>query len=188
MRTNFVSFPLAQLEVQEHDLEPLNDSNHPAELDEDLGSGPDHVIFDPAIFEKLLQQECKLWQKKLRLQDWNIHVSVCRLNEMPDQDCIGFIKPEIERKDAKMLILSPMDSPLVSDNFINHEEINYALTIVHELLHLHLFPFTQRLNEQETVAEEQAVNALSRCIVAAYAAKIKPLTVPTSLLAPGNYL
>jgi hypothetical protein len=151
-------------------------------------SESEQVPFDPAIFEKLLQHECRLWQHKLRLQDWNVKVVLCRLNEMPDNDAIGYIKPVLERKDAYMLLLSPMDTPLLAAKFLNDEEVNYGLTIVHELLHLHLWPFTQRLNEAETVAEEQAINALSRCIVSAYSSKIKPLVSPSTTASTGHYL
>lgn len=135
-------------------------------------------VFDPEVFEKLLQKECKMWQHKLRLQDWTVKVTLCRLNEMPDRDCIGFIQPQLDRKDAVMLLLSPMDVPLLPHPYLNDEEMNYGLTIVHELLHLHTFPFTRKLDEHETIAEEQAINAISRAIVTAYTPKVKPVGMP----------
>ena len=148
----------------------------------------DTTAFDPDIFEKLLQHECHRWQAKLRLQDWNVHVTLCRLNEMPGKDALAAIFPSIERKDALMRVLSPLDVPLVAEHFQCNEEINYGLTLVHELLHLHFWGFTQNQTDVELVAEEQAVNALSRCIVSAYAHKIKPLTSSSKVSSVGHYL
>lgn len=144
--------------------------------------------FDPDIFEKLLQNECIRWQHKLRLQDWNVRVTLCRLNEMSDREALAEIFPSLERKDAHMRILSPMDIQLLNAQFLNNEEINYGLTIVHELIHLHLWPFAQNQTEAQLIAEEQAVNALSRCIVSAHAHKIKPLTTPAATQSPGHYI
>lgn len=150
-------------------------------------SESEHIPFDASVFEHMLQTECRLWQKKLRLQDWNVKVHLCRLHEMPDREAIGAIIPIPERKDAQMYLLSPMDTPLLAQHFIAAEEMNYALTIVHELLHLHLAPFTQHLSDAEQVQEEVAINAISRCLVNAYAKQHKPLTPPVT--APvGHYL
>ena len=186
MRINYVSLPLAQQEGIPSDLP---DPNDPEEPPTDSGSEHELVAFDQQTFEKLLQRECKLWQRKLRLQDWNVQVILCRLNEMPNKDCVASIHPVMERKDAKMMLLSPTDLPLLSAAFLNNEEVNYGLTIVHELLHLHLYAFTQKLTEAETVAEEQAVNAISRSIVDAHSHKIKPLRSSAMVEPPvGHYL
>ena len=159
-------------------------------------TGDEHVIdpsvpFDPEAFEKLLQRECKIWQKRLRLQDWNVHVQLCRLNEMPGREALGAIFPSLERKDALMKLLSPMDVPLIAENFQGDEEMNYGLTIVHELIHIHLWLFTQNQDDAQLVAEEQAVNALSRSLVAAYMDKATLLTrVKSTTVAKehGHYL
>ena len=143
--------------------------------------------FNPEGFEKLLKRECKMWQHRLRLQDWNVCVTLCRLNEMPDRNAIGCISPSIERKDAQMKILSPLDVPLIAENFVGGEEMNYGLTIVHELLHLHMWGFTQNQEPNQLVAEEQAINAISRALVAAYVPKTQ--TRPISTKTPhGHYL
>ncbi len=156
--------------------------------DEDSDSANDPIPFDPALVEKLLQTECKGWQKKLRLQDWNVRVHLVRLNEMPDREAIGAIFPVPERKDARMLLLSPMDAPLLAGGFMGGEELNYGLTIIHELLHLHTCMFTSNQTEAEAVAEEQAVNAISRCIFNAYAKLHKPILTPKESTVVGHYL
>lgn len=144
--------------------------------------------FNHAVFEGLLRKETRAWQRKLRLQDWNISVHLVRLNEMPDQDAIGAIFPHIERKDARMFLLSPIDVPLLAAGFLNDEEINYSLTIVHELLHLHMAPFTKNADAASIESEEIAVNAISRCIIAAFTKSAKALTTPVKTESAGHYL
>lgn len=135
-----------------------------------------------------LQKQCHMWQQKLRLQDWNVHVVLARLHEIPGRDAIGYITPVPERKDAHMTLLSPVDIPQVSSGFLKGEELNYDLTIVHELIHLHLWPFASNLTEAELMCEEQAVNAISRCIIAAYAHHSVLQDTPIVSQVPGHYL
>ena len=138
--------------------------------------------------QDMLQKECELWQKKLYLQDWTIEVKLCRQHEMPNPDSIAVIQHWTERKDARMHLLAPIDIPLVQDHFINGEAGNYDISIVHELLHLHLIPLSDYENETKRTAEEQVVNALSRTIVKAYANTIKPVIPPVTLDRTGHYL
>lgn len=135
-----------------------------------------------------LQKQCHMWQRKLRLQDWNVHVSLARLSDMPGGDAIGAIVPRHERKDAQMTLLTPLDLPLVSAGFLQQEELNYDLTIVHELIHLHLWSFTLNLTEAQLVCEEQAVNALSRCIIAAHSHQSATQDTPLVEQTSGHYL
>jgi len=179
--------PLTSEELPQLAESPL-ESPSDAEPPSPSASESNTPEFDHDIFEKLLQHECQRWQHKLRLQDWNVRVELCRLNEMSDHQALAEIFPSLERKDAHMRILTPMDVPLLRAQFLNNEEINYGLTIVHELIHLHLWPFAQNQTEAQVVAEEQAVNALSRCIVHAYANKIKPLTTSVKAKEVGHYL
>ncbi len=142
--------------------------------------------------QALLQKECELWQQKLRLQDWNVEVRLCRLNQLPE-DSIACIQHYTERKDAVLKVLSPMDIPLVKDEFLGTEAANYDLSLVHELLHLHLIPLSDYSNESRRMAEEQIVNTLSRTIVHAYEQIPKPETQLLSktletTLSTGHYL
>lgn len=123
------------------------------------------AAFDPVVFEQLVQATCERWQRQLYLRDWNVRVKVVRQADMPSPDAIGYIFSVLERKDAQLFLLSPLDVHTLADRFYDHEESNYTLTIVHELLHLHFAPVTQRANEIEQIAEEQAINAISRCLV-----------------------
>lgn len=135
----------------------------------------------------LLQKECELWQKKLRLQDWNIEVKLCRIHQMPQQ-ALAHIEFFVERKDAFLTLLAPCDLPLIEDNFLGNEAANYDISIVHELLHLHFIGLGDPDNEVHTMLEEQAVNTLSRAFVTAHAGTIKSLVPPTKLDDAGHYL
>lgn len=165
-------------------VESLSEAESPSPSASESDTSP----FDPDIFEKLLQHECVRWQHKLRLQDWNVKVVLCRINEMSDREALAEIFPALERKDAVMRVLMPADIELLQAHYLNNEEVNYGLTIVHELIHLHLWPFAQNQTDAQLIAEEQAVNALSRCIVGAYAHKIKPLVPSSSVKSAGHYL
>lgn len=159
-------------------------------------SAPEAVVaLDLDKVEEMLQAECLLWQQRLRLQDWNVQVKLCRLNEISGGDALANITHYEERKDAVMRLLAPMDIPLVKEEFLGCEASNYDLSIVHELLHLHLIPLSDYNNPAKRVAEEQAINAISRCLVEAITTKqpetplIKPVEVPTpDTLSSGHYL
>lgn len=158
------------------------------------GKEEPHAVLDLENVERLLQAECLLWQERLRLQDWNVEVRLCRLNEIAGGDALASITHYEERKDAVMRLLAPMDIPLVKEDFLGCEASNYDLSIVHELLHLHLIPLSDYNNPAKRVAEEQAINAISRCLVDAITLKqpetplIKPVEVPTPPLNSGHYL
>lgn len=137
----------------------------------------------------LLQKECELWQKKLRLQDWNIEVQLCRMNELPE-DSIACVTHYEERKDAVIKLLAPIDIPLVKEHFLGNEAANYDISLVHELLHLHLIPLSDYRDNAKRLAEEQIVNTLSRALVDAYHQKVE-IPIPVAAVEPqssGHYL
>lgn len=142
--------------------------------------GPDDVTL-------MLQTECELWQKRLRLQDWNIEVKVKRFTEMPSE-ALAAIQSFEERKDAFMYLLAPIDIELVQDRFLGNEAANYSMSIVHELLHLQLLPLSEYDDERKRIAEEQIVNTLSRVLVESYSSKVQTLVPPTTPHSTGHYL
>lgn len=150
---------------------------------------PDETIevADNDDFTTLLEAQVTVWQKRLRLQDWNVEVKLCRWNDMP-QEAVAAIEYFEERKDARMHLLAPCDIPLVANRFLGDEASNYDISIVHELLHLHLIPLSDYENQTKRVAEEQVINALSRMIVGAYASTAKALVPPTTPTGVGHYI
>ena len=149
---------------------------------------PDPELNDESL-EELLYERCEYWKKVLRLQDWNVDIEVRRKHEMADPHCIGCIRIFDEGKDAKIHLLSPVDLVTVEEAFIDHEELNYDITLVHELLHLHFQPFAEDDSTYKGICQEQAINILSRALVAAHHAKAKlVLKEPVEKKEHGHYL
>lgn len=122
-------------------------------------------------FEDAARDQVKYWQEVLRLQDWNVDLAIVRPHQMtggvgnsPIAQCDIYER----RKDAKMRLLHPMDLPTVAEYFTNGEEQDYDVTMVHELLHLHFQPFAAAGNTTQEVAQEQAIESISRAIVSLY--------------------
>lgn len=120
---------------------------------------------DDEVFVQELRKQLVFWQKVLYLQDWTIDIRIVRQWEMGDQLTLAQCEWFIQRKDAIIRVLAPSDLPGVSHRFLNDEECDYDISVVHELLHLHFAPFHKAEDE---VAHEQAINSISRGIVKAW--------------------
>ena len=93
----------------------------------------------------------RLWQKRLRLQDWDVTPIVRTVADMPDT--LGEIAPDEGEMKAPMSI----------------REDQGEATVVHELLHLRLWPYSDGdANEPNHEARETAINLLADCFVRAY--------------------
>ena len=186
--------PLVLLAQQSGSTSPKPSTKESAPSSESapLDSGSDDLdvlAVAPADFEKLLQAETLMWQKKLYLQDWTVKVRLCRLNEMPGKDCVGAITCYSKCKDAILQLLAPIDLPLLAKDYMDGEVMNFDLTIVHELLHLHVNPFERPIETAEGVAQEQMINMLSRAFIAAYSAKSQMSMLPPTISSrAGHYL
>lgn len=109
-----------------------------------------------------LRTKCAEWQKVLRLQDWIVDVGISRSRNMKMERCQAEIEPCLPKRMASIRILDPVDYPRDSA-----EPQDMELSLVHELLHIHLFPlFADREDEMRMVAEEQAIEAISRGLIA----------------------
>ena len=98
------------------------------------------------------------WQKRLRLQDWDIFVKTARQVEM---QCGGQGECEwvLKRKEATIVLVDPIDYPpeLVDQDM---EE-----TLVHELLHLHFVILQPKDGTAEDTALEQAIVCIAGALV-----------------------
>lgn len=101
-----------------------------------------------------------MWQKLLRLQDWNITVNVKRRHQMSDQGALGLCKRYPDSKDADIDILSVQDIVAYKEG----DDADYELTLVHELLHVH-FAFMNNDEGHARQQEELIVSTLSRALV-----------------------
>ena len=101
-----------------------------------------------------------MWQKLLRLQDWNITVNVKRRYQMSDHDALGLCRRYPDSKDADIDILSVQDISAHKEG----DDADYELTLVHELLHVH-FTFMNNDEGHARQQEELIVSTLSRALV-----------------------
>lgn len=106
-----------------------------------------------------LKELCILWQKRLRLQDWEVSVRFGHTHEMDDRYSTGTVWYSPRRRQATIKVLFP-DEVEPSDFPFDPER-----TLIHELLHLYFAPFDTAKNSPEEDAEEIAVNALAAAFV-----------------------
>ena len=100
-----------------------------------------------------LEELCAEWQRKLRLQDWQVRVEFARYFDMPGR--LGECDNCPLTKTATIRLLVPGDiGPQNAYPDIEH-------TIIHELLHLHFAPFYDADNPYM----EQAINLIAGALV-----------------------
>lgn len=115
------------------------------------------------IFESQQQMEEALvyWQRLLRLQDWDITIRHERAVDMPHEGQVGANHMFWPKRQATIRILDSVDYP--TDNQDNMQAQDQLLTLVHELLHLHVEPLLNgwedrecRYNDEELCIERTA--------------------------------
>lgn len=109
-----------------------------------------------------LEGLARKWQEILRLRDWEIYVALTRARDFEEEGQAGEADIRLPHRIAKIYILDPVDHSPTYWRPLDLEEV-----LVHELLHLHLEPLWPK--DRDTgchVAEEQAVNALARALIA----------------------
>jgi len=113
------------------------------------------------VTEQEAQVFCEAWQDILSLRDWHIKVTIKRERDMPLQNKSGSINWVLERKEALMTLVDPIDYPSDCMTPYDMEE-----TIVHELLHLHIAPFDNTKDDSlEAIALEQCIHALEKAFI-----------------------
>ncbi|OKP91318.1 hypothetical protein [Paenibacillus sp. P32E] len=109
--------------------------------------------------EEQLKTKCVEWQKVLRLQDWDVKTSIKRARDM-NLDANGVITVHLEHRLASIRILDPLD---YSPEELHPQDMEKIL--VHELLHIHLFPMTKDYEGHLATAEEQAINMITSSLI-----------------------
>lgn len=101
------------------------------------------------------------WQLRLGLMDWDITIKYVRHFDL-DQYTVGTCKWHMKTKEAKIKILVPEDFP----ETIAYRENDIEMTIVHELLHLHISPIVESdTNTFRETIEEQVIHKISKALV-----------------------
>lgn len=111
---------------------------------------------------KQLQARLKFWQKRLRLQDWDITAEFSLAKDIQNEGALGETRiiPNWKTADIKLLSVSEM-----SEDDLRNGDIEQ--TLVHELLHLHtdaLFYMTDQ-SKPLSIINEQLIEAISHALV-----------------------
>tara|TARA_R110000868_G_scaffold24258_3_gene96132 strand:- start:984 stop:1349 length:366 start_codon:yes stop_codon:yes gene_type:complete len=116
---------------------------------------------------KQLNAALTKWQKRLRIQDWDIELEVVdrsTIIDKADSDVLGACQCFDTKKRAQILLLRPED--------IKPGEDNIEVILVHELLHVVMPVQDLRLNIDQKdpayIAYERIVDQMARAFVAAY--------------------
>lgn len=115
---------------------------------------------------KTAQTALAFWQKRLRLQDWNITVAVVRKSEL-STGCYGEVGVNLIYRQAEISLMDPIDF----EESDGERERDMEDSLVHELLHCVLKDCridTRDSNRKLTaagIAEERAIDALAGALV-----------------------
>ena len=114
------------------------------------------------LAERYASERLAVWQKRLKLQDWNIALVVSRATELKPKT-LGNIHWDTEKKTATLRVLDPADYKLPFDEMLQDLEF----TVVHELIHLELSPVLSPLqrNDANRREEEHAVNHMADALL-----------------------
>ena len=112
----------------------------------------------PAVSGEQVHDWLHLWQKRLGLEEWKIDVKIVRIWDL-EQGTLGHIDWSVPHKTATIKVLNPADYELPKEKIPEDME----LSIVHELVHLHLSALP--LNKASRNAEEQVVSMIADALV-----------------------
>lgn len=127
----------------------LSKSAHTAE--------PDPKLDQPAI-SKFVVDRLHVWQQRMDLQDWDIHVQLVRANKL-EPKTLGNVHWDTDVKQATIDVLSPLDYQLPYNAMLADMEV----TVVHELVHIELASLPRSDASRRT--EEHAVNEIAAALL-----------------------
>jgi len=114
------------------------------------------------LAESFTAEKLWAWQKRLKLQDWNITVALARATELKPKT-LGNIHWDTDKKTAIIHVLDPADYTLPFEAMLKDMEF----TVVHELIHLELSPVLAPLqrSDENRRDEEHAVNHMAQALL-----------------------
>ena len=127
--------------------------------DEEIDEQPGRANPKPIVTDQQIQEWLRVWQKRLRLENWNVRARMARVWELGPNLADIDIRPEKRR--AAIRILNPRDYDLPR----NEIPADIELSIVHELTHLQLAALPLPEDRSADKAEERVVQKLSRALV-----------------------
>jgi len=115
-----------------------------------------------ALTQSFANEKLWLWQKRLKLQDWNISLEMSRSSSLKPKT-LGNIHWDLDKKTAVIHVLDPADYRMSFHDMLNDMEF----TVVHELIHLELSPVLSPLSRSDANRrdEETAVNQMADALL-----------------------
>lgn len=111
-----------------------------------------------------------VWQKRLRIQDWDIEVRIVGIPEMMDvsgSDDLGLCITQMSKKKARIFVRRAED--------IEPHEDDQEIILVHELLHVVMpmqdLKLKADLNDSAYVAYERIIDQMARMLVGVHRGK-----------------
>ncbi len=107
-------------------------------------------------------ERLSVWQKRLKLDDWNIAVVMSRSSDLKPRT-LGNIHWDTDKKEAVIHVLDPADYRLPFRDMLADMEF----TVVHELIHLKLAPLLSNVPRSEASRrdEEHTVNQIADALL-----------------------
>lgn len=103
-----------------------------------------------------LEERLRYWQNRLGLRDWGIEIMFDRGYNLGEYTAKIHMKEDSRRARIRMLEASDYDP----DSILPYD---MEQVLVHELLHIHFYPLTRDVGDN--IAEEQAIEAISRALI-----------------------
>ena len=108
--------------------------------------------------------ECAaVWQQRLRLQDWDLKLSIVRVGDL-GAGTLGDCDCHSVKRQARIRLLDPRDVEGQAFWF-DGEAWNWHVTLVHELLHLHFHDLGLEWSGKESRPGERAIDAIAKALV-----------------------
>jgi len=108
--------------------------------------------------QAFLQEKLSIWQKRLKLDDWNITLKLVPQSALKPKT-LGNIHWDSGAKRASINVLSPLEYKMAFPEALQDNEY----TVVHELIHLRLSSLPR--SEASRSAEEKTVNSLTEALL-----------------------
>ncbi|HKE24454.1 MAG TPA: hypothetical protein VKB88_18955 [Bryobacteraceae bacterium] len=113
---------------------------------------------DQATISRFVSERLHIWQDRMNLKDWDIHVELVRADKL-EPKTLGNIHWDTDVKQATIGVLSPLDYQLPYNAMLADMEV----TIVHELVHLELASLPR--SDASRRVEEHAVNEIAAALL-----------------------
>ena len=108
--------------------------------------------------QSFINEKLWIWQKRLKLQNWNISVLMCAPTDLKPRT-LGNIHWDADKKSAMIRVLEPAHYHVPFREMLDDMEF----TVVHELIHLELSSLPR--SDASRSAEEHAVNQITEALL-----------------------